>query len=176
MRYLIASDLHGSLRHGELLVRAYERERAGRLLLLGDLLSGAVSREEILALSRLLNGLASQILAVRGNCDSESTQEWLSFPLLEERRLLYEQGRVIFATHGHLWSDSSPPAQLRKGDILLAGHTHVPRLAVQRRFTYVNPGSAARPRGGSSAGYLVYEKGLFTWKTLEGVAFNSFAW
>jgi len=176
MKYLIASDLHGSLRHGQMLARAYERERADCLLLLGDLLAGAVSREEILAVCQLLNDMAGQIMAVRGNCDSESTQDWLDFPLLAERRLLYEQGRVIFATHGHLWSESSPPGQLREGDLLLTGHTHVPRLARHSCFTYLNPGSVARPRGGSRAGYLLYENGLFTWKTLEGLAFNSFCW
>ena len=176
MKYLIASDLHGSLRQGKLLVQAFEREHAERLLLLGDLLSGAISREDLLALTELLNALADRIIAVRGNGDSESTQDWLDFYLMEERQLLYEQGHLIFATHGHLWSESNPPMQLKAGDVLLTGHTHVPRLAVHSQFTYINPGSVGRPRGGSRASYLIYEAGAFTWKTLDGEIFNSFSW
>ena len=38
MKYLIASDLHGSATYTEQLLVAYDREQADRLLLLGDLL------------------------------------------------------------------------------------------------------------------------------------------
>ena len=38
MKFMIASDIHGSAYFCERLLRAYERERADRLLLLGDLL------------------------------------------------------------------------------------------------------------------------------------------
>ena len=38
MKWLIASDLHGSLRYCRELLQAFSRERAERLLLLGDLL------------------------------------------------------------------------------------------------------------------------------------------
>ena len=36
MREFIASDLHGSLVHAQRLFEAFERERADRILLLGD--------------------------------------------------------------------------------------------------------------------------------------------
>ena len=38
MKYLIASDLHGSAKYTEQLLEAFNREGADRLLLLGDLL------------------------------------------------------------------------------------------------------------------------------------------
>ena len=38
MKWLIASDLHGSALYGRQLLEAFDREGAGRLLLLGDLL------------------------------------------------------------------------------------------------------------------------------------------
>ena len=38
MKWMIASDLHGSAYYGKRMVEAFEREGAGRLLLLGDLL------------------------------------------------------------------------------------------------------------------------------------------
>lgn len=38
MKFLIASDIHGSAYYCEQLLQAFEREQASRLLLLGDIL------------------------------------------------------------------------------------------------------------------------------------------
>ena len=38
MKYMIASDIHGSAFYCEQLLKAYEKEGADRLLLLGDIL------------------------------------------------------------------------------------------------------------------------------------------
>ena len=38
MRWMIASDIHGSEYYCKKLLEAYDRENAGRLLLLGDIL------------------------------------------------------------------------------------------------------------------------------------------
>ena len=38
MKFLIASDIHGSAYYCEQLLQAFEREQAARLLLLGDIL------------------------------------------------------------------------------------------------------------------------------------------
>ena len=38
MKWIIASDLHGSAFYCKKMIKAFERERADRLLLLGDLL------------------------------------------------------------------------------------------------------------------------------------------
>ncbi|MFR6588133.1 MAG: hypothetical protein ACLUSL_10375 [Ruminococcus sp.] len=38
MKWMIASDIHGSAYYCEKLLAAYQREQANRLLLLGDLL------------------------------------------------------------------------------------------------------------------------------------------
>ena len=38
MKWMIASDLHGSAFYCKKMIKAFERERADRLLLLGDLL------------------------------------------------------------------------------------------------------------------------------------------
>lgn len=38
MKFLIASDIHGSAYYTELLLRAFQSEKAERLVLLGDLL------------------------------------------------------------------------------------------------------------------------------------------
>ena len=40
MKILIASDIHGSARHCQKLIRAFYNENADTLLLLGDILDG----------------------------------------------------------------------------------------------------------------------------------------
>lgn len=76
MKWMIASDLHGSAFYCKKMLEAFERERADRLLLLGDLLyhgprndlpEGYAPKEVI----PLLNGLKPALLCVRGNCDAE---------------------------------------------------------------------------------------------------------
>ena len=89
MKWMIASDLHGSAFYCKKMIEAFERERADRLLLLGDLLyhgprndlpEGYAPKEVI----PLLNGLKPALLCVRGNCDAEVDQMVLDFPILAD--------------------------------------------------------------------------------------------
>ena len=171
MKWFIASDLHGSAYYTRQLLTAWETEQADRLLLLGDLLyhgpRNDLPREyapkEVIA---MLNPLASKIFCVRGNCEAEVDQMVLDFPVLADYCLLLEQGHTIFVTHGHLYSETQPP-KLQPGDILLNGHTHVPKC-VDHGWHYVNPGSVSIPKENSWHGYMTLENGLFLWKDLDG--------
>ena len=73
----------------------------------------------------------------------------------------------IFATHGHIYNTNNPP-QLRAGEILLHGHTHVPAWENHGAFRYFNPGSVSIPKEDSKPGYMIMENGVFTWKTPDG--------
>ena len=88
-RILIASDIHGDASTAERLVEIYKASGAEKLLLLGDILyhgprndlpAGYAPKKVI----ELLNPLKSEILAVRGNCDTEVDQMVLSFPILAD--------------------------------------------------------------------------------------------
>ena len=57
---------------------------------------------------------------------------------------------------------------LKKGDILLNGHTHIPANEDMGDFIYMNPGSVSIPKEGSAHGYMICEGGEFTWKDLDG--------
>ena len=127
---MIASDIHGSEFYCEKLLAAYDREQAGRLLLLGDILyhgprndlpQGYAPKKVI----GLLNARKSEILCVRGNCDTEVDQMVLEFPILADYAIITEGCRAIYATHGHNYNEDALPP-LCPGDILLHGHTHVP--------------------------------------------------
>jgi predicted phosphodiesterase len=110
---------------------------------------------------------------VRGNCDTEVDQMVLDFPILADYAYLSFDGLSIFATHGHKFNIDCPPP-LKKGEILLCGHTHIPTaIGFGDGNTYINPGSVSIPKDGSEKGYILYEDREFTFCTLDGAIYNN---
>ena len=64
--------------------------------------------------------------------------------------------------------DISDFHNLQKGDILLHGHTHVPKCVEHETYTYLNPGSVGIPKEDSWHGYMILEDGAFLWKDMDG--------
>ena len=161
MKYLIASDIHGSDYWCRELLAAWDREEADRLILLGDILyhgpRNALPKEYDPAMvAAQLNARSKRILCVRGNCDSEVDQAVLTFPILAEYALLDLGDRLLFITHGdHYNADALPP--LHAGDVLIHGHTHVPTCEEKNGVAVLNPGSVAIPKGDSDFGYMLLE-------------------
>lgn len=179
MKWMIASDIHGSAACCEKLLAAFGREQADRLLLLGDLLYhgprndlplGYAPKEVIARLS----GVKDKVFCVRGNCEAEVDQMVLPFPVLADYCLLEQKGRVIFATHGHHYNLENPPL-LQPGDVLLHGHTHIPAKDNSLGFWYLNPGSVSIPKENSPHSYMTLEDGQFLWKDLDGAVYDSLA-
>ena len=180
MKWLIASDIHGSAYYCRKVLERFEAEGAERLLLLGDVLYHGPRNDlprdyaprEVAA---QLNALADRVLGVRGNCDAEIDQAVLAFPIMADYALLCEGGKTVFATHGHLYGpDCLPP--LHEGEILLFGHTHVPLCAERGGIVCLNPGSAAIPKDGSPHSCMTLENGLFRWLDLDsGEEFRRFS-
>ena len=172
-KWMIASDLHGDYACAARLIEQYRASGAERLILLGDLLyhgprndlpAGYAPKKVI----ELLNSVRSELLCVRGNCDTEVDQMVLSFPILADYAYLSADGLTIFATHGHTWNTEKTPP-LKQGDVLLHGHTHVPAAqAFGDGNWYLNPGSTSIPKEGSPKSYLIYEDRRFTWYDLDG--------
>ena len=179
MKLLIASDIHGSAQYCQKLITAIEKEAPSKVLLLGDLLYHG-PRNDLpkeyapKQVIELLNAYADAILCVRGNCEAEVDQMVLDFPVMAEYCVVAEGSTLIMATHGHIYNLDNPP-KLRKGDILLHGHTHVPANVQTETFRYLNPGSVAIPKEGSAHSYMILENGSFTWKDLEGKAYMEWA-
>ena len=177
MKWMIASDIHGSALFCEKMFERFEEENADRLILLGDLLyhgprndlpEGYAPKEVI----RMLNEHADKLLCVRGNCEAEVDQMVLDFPVMADYALLAIGSRLIYITHGHLQNARSLP--LSKGDILLHGHTHVPACEDRGNYTYINPGSVSIPKEGSARSYIIFENNTFFWKDLDSGATLSF--
>ncbi len=175
MKWMIASDLHGSAYYCRKMLEAFEREGADRLFLLGDLLyhgpRNDLPREyapkEVIP---LLNGKKEKLLCVRGNCDAEVDQMVLEFPVLADYAVLPVGRRLIYATHGHIYHVNNLPP-LTPGDVLLHGHTHVPAWTeFGQGNLYLNPGSVSIPKENSPHSYMTLEGNTMQWKELESSA------
>ena len=175
MKWMIASDLHGSAYYCRKMLEAFEREGADRLSLLGDLLyhgpRNDLPREyapkEVIP---LLHGKKEMLLCVRGNCDAEVDQMVLEFPVLADYAVLPVGQRLIYATHGHIYHVKNLPP-LAPGDVLLHGHTHVPAwIEFGQGNLYLNPGSVSIPKENSPHSYMTLEGNTMQWKELESSA------
>ena len=178
MKWMIASDIHGSALYCGQLLEAYAREGADRLVLLGDILYHGPRNDlpEEYAPKRvigMLNPLRLDILCVRGNCDCEVDQMVLQFPILADYALLALGKRMIFVTHGHTYNNAHLPP-LHPGDILLHGHTHIPACEEYATHIYLNPGSVSMPKENTPRGYMTLEGHTFRWKTLDGETYREY--
>ncbi len=191
-KLFIASDIHGSAKYCRMMLDAFDASGSEKLLLLGDLLYHGARNDlpdgyGVRQVFAMLNGYKDKIIAVRGNCDSEVDQMVLEFPIMAEYAVVTLEAPgsgeppasgfsredsdalrivTVFAHHGHHF-DETRPMPLGAGEILLCGHTHVPKAADHGTFLYLNPGSTSIPKGGSRHSYMIYEDGVFSWYDLE---------
>ena len=148
------------------------------MLLLGDILYHGPRNDlpkdyNPKSIIALLNNLKDEILCVRGNCEAEVDQMVLSFPVLADYCIISENNTTIFATHGHKYNEENLPP-LKNGDVLLCGHTHVPKCTDFGSFIYMNPGSVSIPKENSHHGYMIFENNTFTWKDFDRNIINTF--
>lgn len=172
MKFIIASDIHGSAFWCKKLIEAFKKENGDRMILLGDILyhgprndlPDEYNPKEII---ELLNGMKGKVISVRGNCEAEVDQMVLSFPVLADYTMIPFESKTIFLTHGHIFNENNLPPMC-DGDVLVHGHTHVPVCERRDSYVLINPGSVSIPKEGSHHGYAVFEDGKFTLKDFEG--------
>lgn len=171
MKYLFASDLHGSAYYCRKLMEAYKKEKADRLVLLGDLLYHGPRNDlpkeyapkEVIA---MLNEMKDQIYCVRGNCEAEVDQMVLAFPVMADYGFLDVNGKGIYMSHGHVYNEDHLPP-LKKGDVFVHGHTHVLQAKEVDGIHIWNPGSVSIPKEGNPPTYGILENNVFVIKTFE---------
>ena len=172
MKYLIVSDIHGSLPALEKVLQVYHSEHCDMMLILGDILNYGPRNSipegiDPKGIAERLNALAPHIVAVRGNCDSEVDQMLLHFPIMAPYALLVDEGRRIFLTHGHLFNEEHmPPTQ---HDFFIYGHTHLCKLCRTPQGQVVcNTGSITFPKGGNAPTFAILDGGRLTLRHLDG--------
>lgn len=169
MKWLIASDIHGSAYWCERMLELFKREKADVLVLLGDILYHGPRNElprdynpkkVIALLNDFANGTPCEephrILCVRGNCDAEVDQMVLGFPIMADYGVIELGGRFVYLSHGHVYGEDNPP-KLRRGDILIQGHTHIQRCVEKDGIMFLNPGSVSIPKGDGYNGCIVFD-------------------
>jgi len=99
---------------------------------------GDVTKPQILD---QLHVLGVPVQVVRGNCDMES--DW---PLL----LNFKHSGIRFRLQ-HIPPRGTPD----NTDVLLHGHTHVPRDIHMGGVRFLNPGTVGKPNKGAASGYAI---------------------
>ena len=178
MKLFVISDIHGSALYCEKALKAFEKEQADRILILGDILYHGPRNDlpekyapkEVIA---LLSPFKHKIFCVRGNCDTEVDQMVLPFPVLADYAVFNINNRLFYVTHGHSFNMSSPPP-LCNGDFLLHGHTHIPAWQTfGNNNKYFNPGSVSIPKESSPHSYMIITENEAQWKNLDGEIYHT---
>ena len=100
-----------------------------------------------------VRAIGPPVTIVRGNCDANS--EW---PLVVDLERNGVRCRLI-----HIPPKEAPP----NTDVLLHGHTHVPRDEVRDGVRFLNPGCVTRPNRGAPASVAhleISDAGELDWK------------
>ena len=172
MKYMFASDIHGSAYYCRKMLDAYKEEQADRLILLGDLLYHGPRNDlpkdyappQVI---QMLNEVKAQLYVVRGICDAEVDQMVLQFPIMADYCILMDGERTLYASHGHVYNEENLPP-MKQGDIFVHGHTHVLRAEKKENYTILNPGSVSIPKEGNIPTYAILENGLFSIRGFNG--------
>ena len=139
-RVFVLADTHDRLPES---VTAMAKD-AGEIWHLGDVCAETILDE--------LRAIGPRVIVVRGNCDSN-----LEWPLV----LDLSRGGLKFRLQ-HIPPDQ-PPGNV---DVLLHGHTHVPRYERRGLTMYLNPGCVTRPNRGAppSVAWLEIMDGKINWR------------
>lgn len=176
MKYLIISDIHGSLPRLEQALRFYDEWHCDMLCILGDIINygprnGLPEGLDPKGIVKRLNDMADDIVAIRGNCDSEVDQMLLSFPIMADSMMLVDEGRRIFLTHGHIYNKVNRPRG--RVDAIIYGHTHLWELEREEDVVVCNTGSVTFPKGGNPPTFALLDNGTLSIITLDGDVLKS---
>lgn len=177
MKYLILSDIHGSLPRLEQVLRFFDENSYDMMAILGDIANygprnGLCEGLDAMGVISRLNGYADRVVAVRGNCDAEVDQMLLRFPIMADYSMLVEGGKRVFLTHGHgITPEKRPPLGI---DVFMYGHTHLWRLERGEDGVLVcNTGSITFPKEGRPATFATIDEGVLSVRLLDGSVLSS---
>ena len=169
MKYLIASDLHGSAFHAKKLIENFNAEKADKLILLGDVYNHGPRNplpEEYapMEVSKILNGIKEKLIVIKGNCDSAVDTMISEFDFIENA-VVTSLDKTVFLTHGHVYNKDKMPKT--KFDAVIYGHFHTGFIEKIDDTIVANAGSLSLPKGGTANSYMILEDGVLTLKTVE---------
>ena len=166
MKFIIASDLHGSAYYARKIADIFAAEGGDTLVLLGDVYNHG-PRNPLpkdyapMEVAAVLNGLKDRLLVVKGNCDSQVDTLISEFDFIEDACII-SGGKSVFLTHGHVYNKDAKPKTCF--DAVIYGHFHTGFIEKIGDTVFANAGSLSLPKGGTPSSYVVLEDGVMTLK------------
>lgn len=159
MKYLVVSDIHGSLFYANKILDIIKNEKVNKLILLGDLYYHGPRNKlpedyNPMEVSKLLNSLKDIIYCVKGNCDAEVDEMISEFKFKKNIRMKINNKRFIF-THGHKYNIDNP---IKNSDVLIYGHFHTGFIKEKDNIIYINSGSLSLPKNNTQNSYLIIDQ------------------
>lgn len=179
MKYMIVSDIHGSAYYTRKVVKSFHELNCDKMIVLGDILYHGPRNplpleydpKEVI---EQLNEIKIDIIACRGNCDSEVDQMVLEFPITNTSQVIPEDDRSIYISHGHIYSPENLPSNIQANDIFLFGHTHIPTFENIDGITIINPGSISLPKELNPHTFGILEDDTYKWFDVDGQLLNTY--
>lgn len=170
MKFLIASDLHGSSYYAKEIISVMEREQADMLILLGDVYNhgprNPLPKEYApMEVASLLNAITDKLLVIKGNCDSE-VDTMISKFSFADNLVIVSGGKKVFLTHGHVFNKDCMPQT--KFDAVIYGHFHTGFVEKQGDTVVANAGSLSLPKNQTPESYIILEEKTLCLKDLSG--------
>ncbi len=156
MKYLVASDIHGSLYYAKKVVELAKEENVDKIILLGDLYYHGPRNPlpleyNPMEVSILFNSIKDRLLCVRGNCDAE-VDEMISEFDFNNHIILSISNKTFYFTHGHHFNKDNIPENV---DVLVYGHFHTGFIETINNTICVNSGSVTLPKNNTPNSYLI---------------------
>ena len=170
MKFLIASDIHGSAHFTEKLKERFIAENAYKLILLGDIYNHGPRNpfpEEYAPqkVAEMLNSLKDRLIVVKGNCDSDVDTLISEFDFVDNTVIVSGE-KTVFCTHGHVYNKDNLPST--RFDALVYGHYHTGFIKEKGNTIVANPGSTSLPKGGTPRSFILLDEQSVSLYSLEG--------
>ncbi len=149
MKYLIITDIHGSLPAMEKLVKKFTENRCDKFICLGDVLyhgprndlpQGYNPKE----VAKIIDHYHDRFIWIRGNCDAEVDEMVLKLKSYKRISKIINGRKIIFV-HGHHLPESET---LEDSNVVIYGHYHVFKMNCEQGVYYINIGSPSIPKDG----------------------------
>ena len=155
MKYIVGSDIHGSLYYTNKLVEIIKKSNPDKIILLGDLYYHGPRNPlpleyNPMEVSKVLNMLKDKLIVIRGNCDALVDEMISEFKFLNSFDLVINNKRVHF-NHGHLENKNNIPDNV---DVLVYGHYHTGFIDNVKGVICINSGSITLPKENTEHSYL----------------------
>ena len=176
MKLLVVSDIHGSAYYAEKIPEIFEKEKADKIIVLGDLYyhgprNPLTKDYSPMKVAEILNSLKDRLEVIKGNCDAE-VDEMISEFKFKEHLLLDVNNMKVYFTHGHKNNmDNLPDEQI---DMMVYGHFHTGFIVKKDGIIFANPGSISLPKDNTKNSYLILDKESIVLKDIDGNVIDEF--